>query len=179
MSYIMDITITPKELVRLYLIEGKTVHQIAKYLKRPYWIILRHLRIFNISKKHCCIDCGEKLKGYYAKRCKKCYGKSIIGRKPWNWKGMTRNNGYILIYSFSHPYKNSNNYVREHRLVIEKQIGRYLKPEEVSHHLNEIKDDNRPQNLMAFINDSVHHRFHINPNNVKLEEIIFDGRKLL
>jgi len=31
---------------------------------------------------------------------------------------------------------------------------------------------------MAFINKSAHIRFHGNPNNVKPEEIIFDGRLL-
>lgn len=32
--------------------------------------------------------------------------------------------------------------------------------------------------VYPFINTSAHIRFHKNPNNVKLKEIIFDGRKL-
>ncbi len=86
--------------------------------------------------------------------------------------------GYIYIYSPKHPYHNARNNVFEHRLVIEKHIGRYLLRHEVGHHINEIKDDNRPENLMAFTSNFSHMRFHKNPNNVKPEEIIFDGRRL-
>ena len=89
-----------------------------------------------------------------------------------------RVDGYILIHKPEHPFANHYGYVREHRLVVEAQIGRYLKPTEECHHINETRDDNRPQNLMAFVNHSAHIRFHKNPDNVKPEEIIFDGRKL-
>lgn len=100
------------------------------------------------------------------------------GENHPSWKGGKRisNHGYIHIYSPCHPSCNANNCIAEHRLVIEKQIGRYLDPEEVVHHRGK-KDDNRPHMLMAFINNAVHTRFHGNPDNVKLEEIIFDGRK--
>lgn len=95
-----------------------------------------------------------------------------------HWKGgiSKDHDGYIFIYQPHHPYANKMKYVREHRLVVEKYIGRFLKSEEMVHHIDEIKNNNSPNNLMAFINRSAHVRFHINPNNVKKEEIIFDGR---
>lgn len=55
--------------------------------------------------------------------------------------------GYILISKPNHPYKNATGYVREHRLVMEKHISRYLKPNEKVHHINGIKYDNRIENL--------------------------------
>ena len=101
------------------------------------------------------------------------------GHKHWNWKnGKMKVNEYIYILQPNHPFCNCQGYVFEHRLIIEQQIGRPLLPKEKCHHLNEIKDDNRSKNLMAFTNESAHQRFHKNPNNVKSKEIIFDGRKL-
>lgn len=71
------------------------------------------------------------------------------GKNNRNWKGEKRrdNHGYILIYSPNHP-NNKRNYVAEHRLVMEKKIGRYLVKGEQVHHINEIKNDNRIENLI-------------------------------
>lgn len=85
--------------------------------------------------------------------------------------------GYIGIYIPTHPFAyHKHRYVPEHRLVVEEQIGRYLQPKERVHHLNKIKNDNRPKNLMAFINDGFHHKFE-RGKKVPLNTIIFDGRK--
>lgn len=57
-------------------------------------------------------------------------------------------NGYRLIKApIGHPGADSHGYVREHRLILESKIARYLEPGEVAHHRNHDKLDNRPENL--------------------------------
>ena len=100
------------------------------------------------------------------------------GKNHSCWKGgININNGYIYIMKKGHPKANKYGYVKRSRLVIEKHLGRYLTRKEVVHHRNKIIIDDRSKNLMAFISNSAHKRFHKNPNNVKPNEIIFDGRK--
>jgi hypothetical protein len=64
--------------------------------------------------------------------------------------------GYVAIYAPEHPYKSVRNTVLEHRLVMEKFLGRYLLPHEVVHHINNIKKDNRIENLQLFDSQSEH-----------------------
>lgn len=70
--------------------------------------------------------------------------------------------GYYYVYSPDHPYAVKNGrYVAEHRLVAEKKIGRYLTNDEVAHHINGIKTDNRPENIEV-MTKSEHSRHHQN-----------------
>lgn len=55
--------------------------------------------------------------------------------------------GYWYILSPEHPNKTQMGYVCEHRLVMEKKIGRFLERREVVHHKNGIITDNRIENL--------------------------------
>lgn len=58
-----------------------------------------------------------------------------------------KDSGYIQVLSPDHPRADKSGYVAEHTLVMEKHIGRYLKGNEVVHHVNGIKGDNRIDNL--------------------------------
>ncbi|HDZ15640.1 MAG TPA: hypothetical protein ENH60_12205 [Pricia sp.] len=87
------------------------------------------------------------------------------GHKTWN-KGIPRSDavkkavskanykngkirtaqGYILKLQRNNPHRRKR-YILEHRLIMEKILGRYLTKKEKVHHINGIKHDNRPQNL--------------------------------
>ena len=73
------------------------------------------------------------------------------------WKGGIRIvSGYKYIYSPNHPNKTIGNAVAEHRLVIEKKIGRYLERQEVVHHIDGNPLNNHPDNLVLFSRNSDH-----------------------
>ena len=80
------------------------------------------------------------------------------GKDNPNWKGgeSKTKRGYIAVRVTNHPYGDVQGYVLRHRLVMEKHLGRFLRPEESVHHINGIKDDDRPENLKLFKNHSEH-----------------------
>jgi len=65
--------------------------------------------------------------------------------------------GYRYLRALDNPNKTKHGFVAEHRLVVEKEVGRYLSMEEVVHHINGNTLDNRIENLRLFSNDAEHH----------------------
>ncbi len=58
-----------------------------------------------------------------------------------------REDGYIAIYYPAHLMANSEGYVMQHRLVVSEAAGRLLQDDEVVHHINGDRKDNRLENL--------------------------------
>jgi len=71
--------------------------------------------------------------------------------------GMTHDsNGYVMFSSKAHG---ANRGRREHRVVMEQIIGRPLSADEIVHHINGNKADNRPENL-SIESRATHNREH-------------------
>lgn len=114
---------------------------------------------------HACIDCGKerwvRLRWGEPEwqRCRSCFQ---LGDKNPQWKGgqFKDKQGYIMVRCPNHPYfSRYKGYVNRSRLVLEAKLGRYLLPGCEPHHLNEIKDDDRPENLEE-LPDGEHQSLH-------------------
>lgn len=69
-------------------------------------------------------------------------------------------NGYEMVYMPGHHRADSTGCVYEHIVVAEKKLGRLLNDGECVHHLNEIRNDNREENLIVFKTIGDHTAFH-------------------
>lgn len=76
------------------------------------------------------------------------------------YKGRIIHQGYVMLHRPEHPFCDRNGYVKEHRLIMEKELKRFLNPKEVVHHINEIRNDNRIENLLLFKSVSDHQKHH-------------------
>lgn len=74
--------------------------------------------------------------------------------------------GYVFVKVASHPNADSQGYVTEHRIVAEQTIGRVLQSDEIVHHINGQRDDNRPENLQV-LTRSAHRVLHCEQNRLR------------
>ncbi len=126
---------------------GYVCELVCDYCGKNYYTKFSDIK--NYKKHYCCENCQDA-------------GHSIemLGEGNPKWiGGKILNRGYVLVYKPDHPNRKDNGYVFEHRLVVEKFIKRYLKPDEFIHHINEDTSDNRIENLLI-VNNVEHKRIY-------------------
>ncbi len=137
----------------------------------------------HLGSKFCSIKCLSVFKAKktkqdswdkYKKNCERCGIEFLPPRQAEGGRFCSRScsgitarkeriyrEGYYMIHVENHPNATKQGYVLEHRAAMESKIGRYLSKEEVVHHINLNKSDNRISNLMI-MSDSDHKSYHAN-----------------
>jgi hypothetical protein len=83
-------------------------------------------------------------------------------------KTVKHKSGYVYQLCPNHPRCDIHGRVLQHRLVMEKKLGRFLYDWELVHHLNGQKDDNHPDNLEVAIGQNEHMKRHSRRYNKNL-----------
>ena len=126
--------------------DGKTQQWIADELQNTLDPRVTAKLIYKVCKKH-------------GVQCQRTGPRSGEGHPDWKGGRIVNKDGYIEIYTPEHPNQRKHTkYILEHRLVMERHIGRYLTKAEVVHHVDGDVQNNSIENLELFATNSEHLR---------------------
>ncbi len=149
----------PIEEIRAHVADGKTQQWIADHLKEKLDSRVTAKLVYKVCKKH-------------GIACQRTGPRAGAGHPEWKGGRVISRGGYVKVFCPEHPtclavnqrraerangrYYPKAKYVWEHRLVMEKHLGRHLQANEVVHHINGVRGDNRLENLMLFRSNGEH-----------------------
>lgn len=138
----------------LYTNELLPMHEVADRLNCSVGLIhklvhLYHIQVHRIIPPKSVEECERISKLHKGKKLSEETKAKISESRSLKRSGHRKlgNDGYIKVYYPTHPNATKDGYVMEHHLVMEKQIGRCIRKDEVVHHKNHIRNDNRIENL--------------------------------
>lgn len=115
-----------------------------------------------------CLNCGKEKRVFpkdvergKGKFCSQLCANIYNGKNKSNEKTF-KQNGYIYLKLYDHPNRSKQNLVAEHRVIIERKIGRYLTNKEVVHHIDKNKSNNEIYNLYLCKDDLEHRQIENN-----------------
>lgn len=101
---------------------------------------------------HACYDKRGRKNRFCSKKCESEYKNLHNSIESWKGGHISKSTGYKYV-------RYNGGQVEEHRLVMMKHLGRELTKDEVVHHINGNKLDNRIENLLLLSN-SEHQKLH-------------------
>jgi hypothetical protein len=118
---------------------------------------MKKYRIFN------CLDCGKEINTAKSIRCKSCSKKGslnpMFGREPHNYRGgtITMSGSRNILYR---EICINGRRIKEHRHIVERELGRKLKESEVVHHIdgNGLNNDISNLSIMSIKDHLLLHR---------------------
>lgn len=137
--------------------EKELQHRTPKYCSQACNDSVKSGRILGTKKAKIAKKVCENCRYFFQPRteqqkycCRECLYEGKRGVLSPNWQGGRHVNteGYVLVYLPQHPGSDTSGYVKEHRLVMEKHLGRFLQQGETVHHKRpDSKQDNSLENL--------------------------------
>ena len=162
-------------LEHLYLHQRLPMHRVAKALDMSVGKVHRLITLYEIPARkvtsngyhHTPETCelisklnkGKSLSAETREKIRNARTGCYVRKTEFGGHKKQRNDGYISVYVPHHKNATKEGYVMEHILVMERHIGRLLTADEVVHHKNRVRNDNRIENL-ELMTKSSHASYH-------------------